>query len=255
MLSHIGSTRIALPGLLLVSLVLNGFLLLRAPASATQSDVAGNQRSKAASAYRAGALDQCQRQLHIHRLRAVHLTRKQLAALQHLSVDPANDEALNDEPPPDDSSFDSQQQMLCSLGLEELRRNWELGSDLIHNNLTRDLASPDAQAADLNRTLTGLGDALNLSGAQLSQLEKRYVPLRSRRVQTALVALESDPPDYLAAFDEALDLYQDTDSMVRDLYGDSAVDKVRGAELRRRTHVLAVLASLADVSWDSSIEW
>jgi len=258
--SHIGGTRIALPGLLLASLVLNGFLLLRAPASASHIDAQGDQsrgaKSRVSTANaQPSALAQCREQIRLQKLRVVHLTRDQLAALRQEPGPPADEVEEPEKAAPRDSSFGAQQETLCTLALEELRRNWESGRDLIHDNLSRDLASSDAQAADLNRTLTGFGDALNLSQLELSKLEKRYVPLRSRRVRTALDALETDPPDYLAAFDEALDLYHDTDALVEDLYGSGAVDKVRSTELRRRTHVLAVLASLADVGWDSSIEW
>ncbi len=251
--------RIALPALLFASLVLNGVLLLRDPASsAERSKRPGKQRVAALASQSAAVTErqllQCRHRLQVQLLRTAHLTRAQLTALHKPPENPVDEDPAIAAPPAR-ADFTAQQQMLCTLGLESLRRHWGQGKEVIHANLTRDLASTEAQTSDLDRALKTFGTALNLSGRELGQLEKRYVGLRSKRVGAALTALDADPPDYLAAFDEALDLYQDTDLLVENLYGTQAVDKVRGADLRRRTMVLAVLASLADVEWDRSIEW
>jgi hypothetical protein len=261
MFYHIGGSRIALPGLLLASLLLNTILLLKPPAAASRSGTSKtpNSQVKQRSAAVHGStrdLSRCRLQLRLQQLRANHQTRQLLAAARPSPAPSVGDgEPAVDDEDPRGSGFAAQRDMLCALGVEELRRNWKHGKDLIHDNLARDLGSRRAQSRDMNRTVNAFGDTLHLSSLQRSQLEKRYGPLRNRRVDAALEALRSDPPDYLAAFDEALDLYQDTDELVDQMYGTQAVESVRTTELRRRTRVLAVLASLADVSWDRSIEW
>lgn len=99
------------------------------------------------------------------------------------------------------------------------------------------------------------GDALDLTPADRDRLETHYRPLRKKRIDEALVALGSQPPDYVAVRRAAAALFVDQDRLVKELFGSDAVGRLRQAELRSRTVVLALVAAQAGLDWKHSIAW
>ncbi len=98
-----------------------------------------------------------------------------------------------------------------------------------------------------------LGAEIGLDPAAQKALTDAYLPLRQARIADAAAAMQSEPPDYGAVLDAAHGLLSDEDALVGRMYGDDAQQKMQASELRGRTSLLAILATLAGRSWDEAV--
>ncbi len=107
----------------------------------------------------------------------------------------------------------------------------------------------------MQREVKRFGAALDLTPADRDRLETHYGPLREKRIAEALAGLEKEPPDWQAVHTAAKALWQDQDRLTKELFGSDAVLRLRRAELRPRTTVLALVAAQAGLDWEQSITW
>jgi hypothetical protein len=157
--------------------------------------------------------------------------------------------------PADRTDADAQRSALCRFGFEELRRDWKNRQAQTVDGLIKSLSDRDKQAKDLQNEVDRFAGALDLSAADRERLATHYGPLRNRRIAAVLQALDRQPPDHRAVFDQARGLVADQDRLIRELFGSDKVAPFRAAELRSRTIILAILATHADLPWDDTIAW
>jgi hypothetical protein len=162
------------------------------------------------------------------------------------------------EPPagPDtDVDFQAQQKALCEIAREDLYRRWRSRRGKAASDLIRSLRNREKQEKDLVKDANEFAKVLDLSPSDRDRLLDEYRTVRRNRFEAALDALKKDPPDHLAVFEEAMDLFADEDRLVRRLFGPKAEQKLRRSQLKKRTVIMALLAAHAGLPWDDGITW
>jgi hypothetical protein len=157
--------------------------------------------------------------------------------------------------PSGSATREQQRRTLCDLAEEELRQKWEGQRDDLTRSLRRDLRDQDEQQKQALKDAEKLASEIGVDPAAQQALADAYLPMRRARIAAAADALDADPPDYGAVLDAAQGLYADEDAVVGRLYGEDAKQRVRAAEIRSRTAIVAIAASMAGAPWDDSIVW
>jgi len=150
---------------------------------------------------------------------------------------------------------EDQQAALCAVALETLRRDWTAKGDELTRSLRKSLADQADQEKGLQHEVKRFNDALSLTPADRDRLETHYRPIRNKRIAEALAALEEQPPDWHAVHQAAGALWTDQDRLIKELFGSDTVPRLRQAELRNRTVVLALIAAQAGLDWKHAITW
>jgi hypothetical protein len=148
-----------------------------------------------------------------------------------------------------------QQAALCAIATEQLRKDWTAKGDSLTASLRRSLADDKDQEQGMRSEVKRFGNALSLSPADRDRLETHYGPLRKRRIADALAALNREPAGWGAVLGAARALWTDQDRLVKELFGSDAVGRIRQAEVRSRTAVMALVAAQAGLDWNQSILW
>lgn len=154
-----------------------------------------------------------------------------------------------------DVDVEAQQKALCDIARSDLYRRWRSRRTKAASDLIRSLRNREKQEKDLVKEVDEFAKVLDLSRSDRDRLLTDYRTIRSNRIDSALDALRKDPPDHLAVFEEAMDLFADEDRLVRRLFGPGAEQKLRLSQLRKRTVIMALLAAHAGLPWDDGITW
>lgn len=235
------------------SVALNIFLLVTRGGKVQQKPSAHQQQPKPPRPDCCRGLAQCQRQRYVAALRAL---RGQPAPPSNPSPSPNPTPAPKPEPGPAvDTGSKQQQAALCAVAREHLRRAWTQSGAELTRSLRKSLADDADQERGMQREVKRFGDALNLTDADRDHLETHYRPLRKKRIAEALAGLDRDPPDWNTVHTAAQALWRDQDRLTKELFGSDTVAKLRQAELRPRTTVLALVAAQANLDWNQSIAW
>ncbi len=149
----------------------------------------------------------------------------------------------------------SQTEALCAKAKQSLAEGWARDRPAITAGLRKTLADPDERRRTADEKLEEMRGVLDLDGAAAARLDAAYHAVRSRHVAAAADAVAQDPPDFDAVLDEAKELFEAEDAMVREAGGDDALASWREDQLDGRTVILALIAALAEKPWDDRITW
>jgi len=240
---------------LLLSLVGNGFLLLQRSRRGRTGVIRPEIPSEGAAATCCAALRQL-RQQHLRRVFRTFRNAQQGTLRRGpaktprppVPVAPSAQAAAD----PDKAA---QRRALCEVARDSLRREWTRKRADLTASLIKSLSDAEKMKRDLGREVDRFADALGLTPEDRLRLKPHYRRLRETRFANALAALQRDPPDHRAVFDEAVGLFADQDRLVKELFGSANVPRLRKKELRSRTVVLALLAAQAGLPWDDTIHW
>jgi len=160
-------------------------------------------------------------------------------------------------PPPQGASTvvtaDLQQEVLSQVAREHLSRQWlDKKADIIRA-VRNDIDDPERRLQSAVRDGEEIASILDLDSAETSSLIEDYRRLRAPRVERIREAFDDD--DLLAASREVRELFAEEDAMAEARRPGSGAQRLRMAYLEKRTAILAILATLADVPWDDAITW
>jgi len=158
-------------------------------------------------------------------------------------------------PGPREVDDEFQEEVLCTIALDSLRREWEEQREDTIANLRRSLADDDERGAMLDRDVARAQQLFQIADADRAAFEADYRRLWGERVSDFQEALGEEPPDSAAAFEVVKSLFEDEDSLVTERFGDDGRRRLRVAQAERRTAVLALLAVHAGAEWDDAITW
>ncbi len=144
--------------------------------------------------------------------------------------------------------------VLCSIAREHLHRHWSERRAELTDSLRRSLADVEEQDEAAQREATGFAAVLELSERDREALVEGHTQQRRARVGEALAALRAEPSDYDALYRAGRGLFADEDALVERIAGSRALPRLRASQLERRTAILALLATYADIPWDRAIE-
>jgi hypothetical protein len=237
---------------LVLSIGLNVWLLVKPGRSATRETGRIDRAAPHDGRCRAD-LARCRRQTWDLVLRLTGRTPERTGRLQPDRTDRAGAEP--ESPAGPDIDFEAQQKALCKIAREDLYRRWRSRRGKAASDLIRSLRDREKQEKDLVKDVDEFAKILDLSASERDRLLDEYRTVRSNRFESALDALRKDPPDHLAVFEEAMDLFADEDRLVRRLFGPKAEQKLRLSQLKKRTVIMALLAAHAGLPWDDGITW
>ena len=144
--------------------------------------------------------------------------------------------------------------VLCKIAADSLRDRWERDREPITRGIRRSLADPQWREREWRNQSAEYGRVLELDDSDAATLADRYRPVRAKRVDEANAALARDPPDHRAVYEAARRLYADEDALVEEMFGPIALERFRASQLEKRTSILALLATQADMAW-TDINW
>lgn len=244
---------------LAASLGLNCYLLLgRAGADPGGKRRAASPVPRAGKATGGAAGERCCQALHACQLRRWQQVARTLREGLGRRAGSGEEEARGRKHPAAaavDAEERAQREALCQVAREHLRRDWARQRDKLTASLKRSLSDPDETEKDARQIAERFGRALGLGEAERETLERRYAAVRGQWIGQILQALGQEPPDLAAVFDAAHGLFADEDRLIRELFGEAAVETIRDAERRSRTVVMALAATLADMPWDDRLRW
>jgi hypothetical protein len=171
--------------------------------------------------------------------------------------------AALDEAPPDGEGAKvvpaadpaMQQDALCQIAREHLRRHWEGAEDDILQVVRRDLTDPGKQRDDLERDVGVFTGVLALSGDDAARFGEAYAAARAKHVDVARAAIVDEPPDWGAVLDAAKALYIAEDALAKEWGGADGRDRLRLSQVEKRTAILAILATYDGRAWQDGISW
>jgi hypothetical protein len=144
-----------------------------------------------------------------------------------------------------------QQDVLCTLAEQDLRRNINKDRDDVIAALRKSFAKADKQDADAREEGEKQAATIGLSGDAEERYLAAYREKRLARIASARSAIDGDPPDYQGLMNAAIGLYADEDALAQRFGGDAGRDRLRAAELEGRVSILAIVAAYADVPFAS----
>jgi hypothetical protein len=150
---------------------------------------------------------------------------------------------------------ETQDAMLCEIASRTAREQWLNKKEAITTSLLSSLKNVQEQEKNIRTSVEKFALVLGLGEDERTLLEERYRELRLARIEKVLNAIGQNPPDYNSVFQQAIGLFSDEDTLFEDLFGAKASDRIRAAELEGRTAILAIIASLAEISWDKVVGW
>lgn len=237
--------------ILAASLAVNAALLLRACRAPAAPPAPAGPGPATQSPPPAVTTDRCAAELAACRSAGIALT---LGALRPGPPPPAPEPGPTGIDPAEDETA-RRRAALCAVAQEHLRQHWETQRPSLLAALRRSTSDPDVLAANLRQMVTTFGTDLGLGEADREALGRAYAPLRQARIAAVSEALAADPPDALTALNEALELYAQEDDLVRQRHGAAAAERWRSTQLKVRTVILSILASLAGIPWEESTTW
>ena len=238
---------------LVLSVGANVVLLVRSASSHT--DALPRARNEAGDG--APARDTCQKELPVQREAAwaeVLATgeREQRpeprTARDAGAVGPTGQSVLDVDP-------DVADEVLCDVARSHLVQHWKREqanvTAAIRRSVFDDVRVATEMAGDLDRFATALAP----SDEQREAFATRYRTARLARFEEARRALRREPVDYGSLFTTVRGLFADEDSIVRDLFGEESLTRLRALQAQKRTALLAILATYSDRSWDDAVDW
>jgi hypothetical protein len=154
----------------------------------------------------------------------------------------------------DGSDFEQQQKALCEMALDGLRAQWRRDADALVAAIEPVGTGPwieDWMAKKLRLE----DEMFDLTPQDRSALENGYRTLWSEHGPKIQELLQEPEVDAAALVAEVRSAWQQEDDLLEGLLGPDALEQYRVSELRPRTTILAILATLAGLPFDRSLAW
>lgn len=148
-----------------------------------------------------------------------------------------------------------QAEALTQMSRDLLRAYLRMSRDVTLPVLVNDLRDPARVAALTKVDGEALAKSAGVSGPDRARMEHEYATMRTARIAAAREAFERNPPDYAAAVDVTKKLFADEDALMAKYSGDGARERWRSLSIKKRTALIATLASFGDQPWDGSLAW
>lgn len=148
-----------------------------------------------------------------------------------------------------------QAEALSQMSRDLLRAYLRMSRDVTLPALVNDLRDPARVAALTKVDGEALAKSAGVSGPDRARMEHEYATMRTARIAAAREAFDRNPPDYAAAVDVTKKLFADEDALVTKYSGDAARERWRSLSIKKRTALVATLASFGDQPWDGSLAW
>lgn len=148
-----------------------------------------------------------------------------------------------------------QQDLLSQIAREKLHAEWLGQRDSVLAHLRSQLADPDKLAQDLRRDAEEYSKLAGATPEAAARFFEDYAAARARREEACRVAVAADPPRWQVLFDELRGMFADEDRLTEQRFGPEARQRLRAAQLEKRTVVLAIAAVYAGKPWDATVGW
>jgi len=150
-----------------------------------------------------------------------------------------------------DSDFAAQNAELCDITAVEARKGWNSRRDSIVDSLSR-VGTETWIDEHISDKLSAHERHYDLDAADREALEEGYVALWYQHEEVQQLIADED---WVGLIDSARDYWRDEDQLVTDLLGAERAATHRAADLRGRTSIMAIFATLGDLPWGQSIAW
>lgn len=148
-----------------------------------------------------------------------------------------------------------QAEALTQMSRDLLRAYLRMSRDVTLPVLVNELRDPARVAALTKVDGEALAKSAGVSGPERARMEHEYATMRTARIAAAREAFDRNPPDYAAVVDVTKKLFADEDALVAKYSGDAARERWRSLSIKKRTALVATLASFGDQPWDGSLAW
>jgi hypothetical protein len=147
-----------------------------------------------------------------------------------------------------------QQDTLCEIARVHLHSHWQKEKEGITALLRRELPDEKKQKENALREGRELARVAGMEDDSQDAFMEKYTAFRDAHIKDAAVAMETKPHDWKKLFKVAQSLYRAEDGLIEEMVGSEQLKMVRLSQLEKRTAILAMIASYAEVPW-TEVTW
>jgi hypothetical protein len=146
---------------------------------------------------------------------------------------------------------EAQRLVRCDIAERQAREHWVAHrADILAS--VRDVGKPDWARTESTKKAGELAKDLGLAPPEQERVASEYASLWSKHGPIFQRALAAEPTDWAGLMDIARGWWRDEDAMIERTLGAAARAEYRALDLRSRTAIMAILAALADESFDEA---
>jgi hypothetical protein len=144
----------------------------------------------------------------------------------------------------------AQEQTRCEVAEQQAREHWLRERANILASV-KDIGKPAWVAKELDETVSSFA----VAARDRDRLAREYAALWSKYGSLFQNALSKEPADWALLIDIVRAFFHDEDALIERTLGPAALAERRASELRSRTTIMAIIATLAEKPFDDSLVW